>query len=202
MNSDKFDALLSTLPNLQNLDFHLTKVPNDKINRKEEKEMERTFRLRKKNFSFEKKGMILKGEVSDDNQYIFVRAWDIYLNNKDIMSDDEVEFCLSYGINHKWMYLISELESLEPIKLTRLDYEMLKFVQKQGAKYICRDGSGVINLYEKEPRIIENEPTWWAGGENSYLNAFTKQLFQFVTWESQKYYVIEDVLENCEIVED
>lgn len=37
MNSDKFDALLSTLPNLQNLDFHLTKVPNDKINRKEEK---------------------------------------------------------------------------------------------------------------------------------------------------------------------
>lgn len=32
MNSDKFDALLSTLPNLQNLDFHLTKVPNDKIN--------------------------------------------------------------------------------------------------------------------------------------------------------------------------
>lgn len=79
MNSDKFDALLSTLPNLQNLDFHLIEVPDDKINRKEEKEMERTFRLRKKNFSFEKKGMILKGEVSDDNQYIFVRAWDIYI---------------------------------------------------------------------------------------------------------------------------
>lgn len=52
---------------------------SDKINRKEEKEMERTFRLRKKNFSFEKKGMILKGEVSDDNQCIFVRAWDIYI---------------------------------------------------------------------------------------------------------------------------
>lgn len=29
--------------------------------------MKQTFRLRKKNFSFEKKGMILKGEVSDDN---------------------------------------------------------------------------------------------------------------------------------------
>lgn len=43
MNSDKFDALLSTLPNLQNLDFHLIEVPDDKINRKEEKEMERTF---------------------------------------------------------------------------------------------------------------------------------------------------------------
>lgn len=79
---------------------------------------------------------------------------------------------------------------------------MLKFLQKQGAKYICRDKSGLINLCEEEPRIMENEPTWWAGGEYSYLSAFTKQLFQFVTWESQKYYIIEDVLENCEIVED
>lgn len=55
MNSDKSDILLFTLPNLQNLDFHLTKVPNDKINRKEEKEMERTFRLREESFTFDKK---------------------------------------------------------------------------------------------------------------------------------------------------
>ena len=37
MNSDKLDMLLFTRHYLQNLDFHLTKVPNDKINRKEEK---------------------------------------------------------------------------------------------------------------------------------------------------------------------
>lgn len=30
MNSDKLDMLLFTLPNLQNLDFHLTKVLDDK----------------------------------------------------------------------------------------------------------------------------------------------------------------------------
>lgn len=79
MNSDKLDMLLFTRHYLQNLDFHLIEVPDDKKYRKEEKEMERTFRLRKKSFSFEKKGMILKGEVSDDNQCIFVRAWDIYI---------------------------------------------------------------------------------------------------------------------------
>lgn len=90
--------------------------------------MKQTFRLIKKNFSFEKKGMILKGEVSDDNPCIFVRAWDIYLNNKDIMSDDEVKFCLSYGINHKWMYLISEVEPLNSkISLSKLEYELLKY---------------------------------------------------------------------------
>ena len=157
MNSDKFDALLSTLPNLQNLDFHLTKVPNDKINRKEEKEMERTFRLRKKNFSFEKKGMILKGEVSDDNQYIFVRAWDIYLNNKDIMSDDEVEFCLSYGINHKWMYLISELESLNSIiHLSKLEYELLKYYIGHGYRYIARDKDELLFACDIKQRKIQD----------------------------------------------
>lgn len=37
MNSYKFNALLFTLPNLQNLDFHLIEVPDDKKYRKEEK---------------------------------------------------------------------------------------------------------------------------------------------------------------------
>lgn len=203
MNSDKSDILLFTLPNLQNLDFHLTKVPNDKINRKEEKEMERTFRLKNENYSFDKKGMILRGEIIAGGQGIFVRAWDIYLDNKDIMSDDDIESCFAKGIDNKWIYSLNELESLEPIKLTRLDYEMLKFVQKQGAKYICRDEDGSLNLYDTPPSISwDYGEVWLSTGNSEYLRNFTKQLFQFVTWESQKYYIIEDVLENCEIVED
>lgn len=104
MNSDKLDMLLFTLPNLQNLDFYLVEVPDGKINRKEEKEMERTFRLRKKSFGFDKKGMILKGIVSNDEQCIFVRAFDIYLDNKDIMSDKEIETCFINGSEFIWSY--------------------------------------------------------------------------------------------------
>jgi hypothetical protein len=196
MNSDKFDALLSTLPNLQNLDFHLTKVPNDKINRKEEKEMERTFRLRKKNFSFEKKGMILKGEVSDDNQYIFVRAWDIYLNNKDIMSDDEVEFCLSYGINHKWMYLISELESLNPIiHLSKLEYELLKYYIGHGYRYIARDKDELLFACDIKPRKIQDR---WDVIERVKKINFN-DLFSFIKWEDKEPYPIAYILDNCEV---
>lgn len=199
MNSDKFDALLSTLPNLQNLDFHLTKVPNDKINRKEEKEMERTFRLRKKNFSFEKKGMILKGEVSDDNQYIFVRAWDIYLNNKDIMSDDEVEFCLSYGINHKWMYLISELESLNPIiHLSKLEYELLKYYIGHGYRYIARDKDELLFACDIKPRKIQDR---WDVIERVKKINFN-DLFSFIKWEDKEPYPITYILDNCEVDED
>lgn len=196
MNSDKSDILLFTLPNLQNLDFHLTKVPNDKINRKEEKEMERTFRLRKKNFSFEKKGMILKGEVSDDNQYIFVRAWDIYLNNKDIMSDDEVEFCLSYGINHKWMYLISELESLNPIiHLSKLEYELLKYYIGHGYRYIARDKDELLFAYDIKPRKIQDR---WDVIERVKKINFN-DLFSFIKWEDKEPYPIAYILDNCEV---
>lgn len=196
MNSDKSDILLFTLPNLQNLDFHLTKVPNDKINRKEEKEMERTFRLRKKNFSFEKKGMILKGEVSDDNQYIFVRAWDIYLNNKDIMSDDEVEFCLSYGINHKWMYLISELESLNPIiHLSKLEYELLKYYIGHGYRYIARDKDELLFACDIKPRKIQDR---WDVIERVKKINFN-DLFSFIKWEDKEPYPIAYILDNCEV---
>ena len=199
MNSDRFDALLSTLPNLQNLDFHLTKVPNDKINRKEEKEMERTFRLRKKNFSFEKKGMILKGEVSDDNQYIFVRAWDIYLNNKDIMSDDEVEFCLSYGINHKWVYWTSELESLNPIiHLSKLEYELLKYHIGYGYRYIARDKDELLFACDIKPRKIQDR---WDVIERVKKINFN-DLFSFIKWEDEEPYPITYILDNCEVDEN
>lgn len=160
------------------------------------------FKLKVPKYSFDHEGMIIRGKLRDCEHIVDVYARDICDDNMDIMSKANIRQCMASGNDFVWRYELDELEPLEPIKVTLLDYEMLKFLQKQGAKYICRDKSGLINLYEEEPRIMENEPTWWAGGEYSYLSAFTKQLFQFVTWESQKYYVIEDVLENCEIEED
>lgn len=160
------------------------------------------FKLKSPRYTFDHKGMIIRGEQLESLPLVDVYARDLCNDNMDIMSKENIRQCMIKGDDFTWRYELDELEFLEPIKLTRLDYEILKFVQKQGAEYICRDESGLINLYEEEPRIMENEPTWWAGGEYSYLSAFTKQLFQFVAWESQKYYVIEDVLENCEIVDD
>lgn len=152
MNSDKSDILLFTLPNLQNLDFHLTKVPNDKINRKEEKEMERTFRLREESFTFDKKGMILRGEMMHDGKGILVRARDMYLDNKDIMSNDEVIDCFARGVNYKWPYRISELESLNPIiPLSKLEYELLKYCIEHGYQYIARDDNTNLFAYDTTP---------------------------------------------------
>lgn len=143
------------------------------------------------------KGMVVEGEINGRSEIIEVNSIDICELNKDIMTKEQIIECMRAP-----RYELDELEPLEQIKLTRLDYEMLKFVKKQGAKYICRDKGGLINLYEKEPYIMSHNCTWCVGGKCGYLGKFTEQLFQFVTWESQKYYVIKDVLENCEIEED
>lgn len=158
------------------------------------------FKLKETSYSFDKKGMIIEGERVDG--IVKVYAKDLCRINENIMTKGEIMNCMTNGAYYNWNYYASRLEPLEIVKITRLDYEMLKFLQKQGAKYICRDKGGLINLYEKEAYIMSDNCTWWAGGKCGYLGKFTEQLFQFVKWEDKKYYVIEDVLNNCEVVED
>lgn len=199
MNSDKFDALLSTLPNLQNLDFHLTKVPNDKINRKEEKEMERTFRLREESFTFDKKGMILRGEMMHDGKGILVRARDMYLDNKDIMSNDEVIDCFARGVNYKWPYRISELESLNPIiPLSKLEYELLKYCIEHGYQYIARDDNTNLFAYDTTPSKLRSQ---W-GVTKKVKRIYFDDLFSFVKWEDEEPYPITYILDNCGVDEN
>lgn len=160
------------------------------------------FKLKSPRYSFDHEGMIIKGEQLESLPLVDVYARDLCDDNMDIMSKANIRQCMANGNDFVWRYELDELEPLEPIKVTFLDYEMLKFLQKQGVKYICRDKGGLINLYEKEPYIMDDDRTWWAGGETCYLGKFLQQLFQFVKWEDKKYYVIEDVLNNYEVVED
>lgn len=199
MNSDKSDILLFTLPNLQNLDFHLTKVPNDKINRKEEKEMERTFRLREESFTFDKKEMILRGEMMHDGKGILVRARDMYLDNKDIMSNDEVIDCFARGVNYKWPYRISELESLNPIiPLSKLEYELLKYCIEHGYQYIARDDNTNLFAYDTTPSKLRSQ---W-GVTKKVKRIYFDDLFSFIKWEDEEPYPITYILDNCEVDEN
>lgn len=196
MNSDKSDILLFILPNLQNLDFHLTKVLDDKKYRKEEKEMERTFRLREESFTFDKKGMILRGEMMHDGKGILVRARDMYLDNKDIMSNDEVIDCFARGVNYKWPYRISELESLNPIiPLSKLEYELLKYCIEHGYQYIARDDNTNLFAYDATPSKLRSQ---W-GVTKKVKRIYFDDLFSFIKWEDEEPYPITYILDNCEV---
>ena len=160
------------------------------------------FKLKNPRYSFDHEGMIIRGEQLESLHAVRVYARDLCDDNMDIMSKANIRRCMAKGNDFAWRYELDELEPLETIKITQLDYEMLKSVQKQGAKYICRDKKGLLNLFENEPYIISGGDSWYAKGKCEYFYNFTQQLFQFVKWEDEKYYIIEDVLENCEVVED
>ena len=64
-------------------------------------------------------------------------------------------------INRKVKWLLSEYK--EPIKLTRLEYDILKYLSDNTKyMYIVRDGNGNIFLYDEEPQKSESAP-WWTG---------------------------------------
>lgn len=161
------------------------------------------FKLKVPKYNFDHEGMIIRGEQLESSQTVYASARDLCDDNMDIMSKANIRQCMVSGNDFTWRYKLDKLEPLETIKMTQLDYEMLKLVQKQGAKYICRDEGGVLNICATEPYQSEyEEGIWWSTGETAYLNEFFSKLFQFVKWEDKKYYVIEDVLNNCEVVED
>lgn len=99
----------------------------------------------------------------------------------------------------KW--LLSEYK--EPVKLTRLEYEILKYILNHTEyKYIARDRRGAIFIYENKPE--KHVDTWKVlvnGGGYTKLTILD-ELFKFIDWLDLKPTPIKDVLKNCEVVND
>lgn len=96
-------------------------------------------------------------------------------------------------------WIISEYK--EPIKLSRLEYDILKYLSDNTRHmYIVRDGNGNICLYDAEPKKSENGD-WWVGREVHGMVMFDK-LFQFVQWEDSEPRSIKKVLDNCGMVDN
>ncbi len=111
------------------------------------------------------------------------------LNN----SDDEIILCST----RKTKWLLSEYK--EPVKLTRLEYEILKLAINKSCEYIARDSDGQLYVFMEKPRKSES---FWKTDGYYYLLEMFSVLFQFVQWEDSTSTLIKDVLENCEVVDD
>lgn len=146
-----------------------------------------------------KKGMILRGEMMHDGKGILVRARDMYLDNKDIMSNDEVIDCFARGVNYKWPYRISELESLNPIiPLSKLEYELLKYCIEHGYQYIARDDNTNLFAYDTTPSKLRSQ--WEV--TKKVKRIYFDDLFSFIKWEDEEPYPITYILDNCEVDEN
>lgn len=95
----------------------------------------------------------------------------------------------------KW--LLSEYK--EPVKLTRLEYDILKYISDNTKYlYITRDDCNGLFLYGIEPTKGDG---CWYGKYYAGMAAFSK-LFKFVQWSDEKPTSIQEVLNNCEVVDD
>lgn len=97
------------------------------------------------------------------------------------------------------LWLLSEYK--EPAKLSKLEYELLKFFKNEGYKYIARDkvGKTLYRYPEKPTKNIYDE--WGKGGICTDLRMFN-DLFQFVQWGDSEPTSINNVLNNCEVFND
>ena len=110
------------------------------------------------------------------------------LNN----SDDEIILCSTRKV--KW--LLSEYK--EPIKLSRLEYEILKWAKKEGYKYITRDEDCELCTFQSEPEKLNI--AWDCCDVYIELPLF-KKLFKFIQWADEKPTSIQEMLNNCEVID-
>ena len=113
-----------------------------------------------------------------------------------IFDDEESEYC-GYNIPRlKW--LLSEYKE-PPVKVSKLEYEFLKWSEKKGHKYIVRDKINHLFIFKDAP--IKRENCWVP--ESSYCSiALFDNLFKFIKQEDEEPRAIKDILENCVVVED
>ena len=94
----------------------------------------------------------------------------------------------------KW--LLSEYK--EPVKLSRLEYEILKWAKKEGYKYITRDEDCELCTFQSEPEKLNI--AWDCCDVYIELPLF-KKLFQFIQWADEKPTSIQEMLNNCEVID-
>lgn len=92
-------------------------------------------------------------------------------------------------------------EYKEPIKLTRFEYEFLKEFTCNVA-FLVRNKDGSLRLYSNRPNKDYGGGIWIDPNGGGYFVLNDSSLFSFVNWENGVVMGVDDILDNCEVLED
>ena len=87
----------------------------------------------------------------------------------------------------------------QPKKLTRLEYDILKWLDKGDYKFIVRNPGGNLMIYYDTP---EKDVSFWFYDSGCKILSGFNELFKFIQWEDKEPTSIQDILKNCEVKED
>lgn len=88
-------------------------------------------------------------------------------------------------------------EYKEPIKLSKFEYEYLKVAKENEYNFIARDKNNNLYLYSNKP--WKDEIYWYYEDRITLVFA---ELFKFVKWEDEEPWEIDEILNNCEVMQD
>lgn len=94
------------------------------------------------------------------------------------------------------MNLLEEYK--EPVKLTKFEYEYLKVAKRERFNFIAKDGDGRLFLYKDKPFKSLDE---WNVASNDCCGILDS-LLNFVKWEDEEPWNIDNILANCEVIEN
>ena len=88
-------------------------------------------------------------------------------------------------------------EHKETVKITKNEKAILESIDKE-YKWIARDSDGNLGVYTDKP-----SKNFYGWGNHDYYKYFElfNHLFQFIKFEDKEPYNIQELFENCEVVE-
>lgn len=87
-----------------------------------------------------------------------------------------------------------------PIKLTRLEYLLLKLFYEKDFRYLTRSAGGFLYI-NKGNNPPQKKDGMWVNCE-SYITNVIDDLFQFVQWKDEQPKSIKKILNNCEVFDN
>lgn len=97
-------------------------------------------------------------------------------------------------------WLLSEYKE-SPVKLTRLEYLLLKLFYKKDYKYLTRGVGGYLYAHKGNNPPQKNGGMWFNCETYITFNVIN-DLFQFVQWEDEEPKSIKKLLNNCEVIDN
>ena len=94
------------------------------------------------------------------------------------------------------MNLLEEYK--EPVKLTKFEYEYLKVAKRERFNFIAKDRDGRLFLYKNKP--FKSLDEWIVASKDCCR--ILDSLFKFVKLEDEEPWNIDNILANCEVMQD
>lgn len=88
------------------------------------------------------------------------------------------------------------------IKLTRQEYEYLKTGEGLGGRIARNKDNSLIGTRATLTKGYKYEEWVCMYGERIFCLDEAKDLFKFIKWEDERPYLIDDILANCEVVDN